>query len=164
MSAKSEFNLAVSKKQFSYGAKRNNLALQLVAKFSEKKLIGCEYMAESIMLDKSKNFAVEIINMCKNIKETKRESVLTNQLMRSGTSIGANIHESKYAHGTADFISKMQIALKECYESEYWLELLNRTGYIEEEKYKQILNNCGQIRRMLISSINTVKNKTVDRG
>ncbi len=119
-------------------------------------------MAESIMLDKAKDFAVEIINMCKNIKETKRESVLTNQLMRSGTSIGANIHESKYAHGTADFISKMQIALKECYESEYWLELLNRTGYIDDEQYKSIINDCGQIRRMLISSINTVKeNKAI---
>ena len=117
-------------------------------------------MAESIMLDKAKDFAVEIINMCKDIKETKRESVLTNQLMRSGTSIGANIHESKYAHGTADFISKMQIALKECYESEYWLELLNRTGYIDDETYKSIINACGQIRRMLISSINTVKEKT----
>ena len=93
-------------------------------------------MAESIMLDKAKDFAVEIINICKQIKETKRESVLTNQLMRSGTSIGA---------------------LKECYESEYWLELLNRTGYIDNEQYKLIINNCGQIRRMLISSINTVK-------
>ena len=116
-------------------------------------------MAESIMLDKAKDFAVEIINTCKTIKETKRESVLTNQLMRSGTSIGANIHESKYAHGTADFIAKMQIALKECYESEYWLELLNRTEYLSDEQYKIILNECGQIRRMLISSINTVKNK-----
>ncbi len=121
-------------------------------------------MAESIMLDKAKDFAVEIINMCKNIKETKRESVLTNQLMRSGTSIGANIHESKYAHGTADFISKMQIALKECYESEYWLELLNRTGYIDNEQYKSTINNCGQIRRMLISSINTVKEKANKLG
>ena len=115
---KGEFNLATPKKLFSYGAKRNNLAL---------------------------------------IKETKRESGITNQLMRSGTSIGANIHESKYAHGTADFISKMQIALKECYESEYWLELLNRTGYIDNEQYKSTINNCGQIRIMLISSINTVK-------
>ena len=123
-------------------------------------MIGCENMAESIMLDKAKDFAVEIINMCKLIKEIKRESVLTNQLMHSGTSIGANIHESKYAHGTADFISKMQIALKECYESEYWLELLNRTGYIDDEQYKKIINDCGQIRRMLISSINTVKEKT----
>ena len=123
-------------------------------------MTGCDEMAESIMLDKAKDFAVEIINVCKNIKETKRESVLTNQLMRSGTSVGANIHESKYAHGTADFISKMQIALKECYESEYWLELLNRTGYLDDEQYKAVTNNCGQIRRMLISSINTVKEKT----
>ncbi len=114
-------------------------------------------MAESIMLDKAKDFAVDIINLCRNIKETHRESVLTNQLLRSGTSIGANIHESKYAHGTPDFISKMQIALKECYESEYWLELLNRTGYISDDNYKLLRNNCGTIRRMLISSINTVK-------
>ena len=101
------------------------------------------------MLDKAKDFAVEIIDMCNNIKKTKRESVLTNQLIRSGTSVGANIHESKYAHSTADFVAKMQIALKECYESEYWMELLNRTGYIEDRQYKTMLNNCGQIRRML---------------
>ena len=114
-------------------------------------------MAESIMLDKAKDFAVEIVDLCRNIKETKRENVLTNQLLRSGTSIGANIHESKYGHGTADFIAKMQIALKECYESEYWLELLNRTGYIPDEQYKSLQNTCGSIRRMLISSINTTK-------
>ena len=114
-------------------------------------------MAESIMLEKAKDFAVDIVNLCKSIKETKRESVLTNQLLRAGTSIGANIHESKYAHGTPDFISKMQIALKECYESEYWLELLNRTGYISNSDYKKLQNTCGSIRRMLISSINTTK-------
>ena len=109
------------------------------------------------MLIKAKDFAVEIVKLCRSIKEEKRESVLTNQLIRSGTSVGANIHESKYAHGTADFISKMQIALKECYESEYWLELLNRTGYIPDNQYKKLQNECGSVRRMLISSINTVK-------
>lgn len=114
-------------------------------------------MAESIMLEKAKDFAVDIVNLCRTIKEIKRESVMTNQLLRSGTSIGANIHESKYGHGTADFIAKMQIALKECYESEYWLELLNRTNYISDDEYKILRNNCGQIRRMLISSINTTK-------
>ena len=81
---------------------------------------------------------------------------MTNQLIRSGTSIGANIHESKYGHRTADFIAKMQIALKECYESEYWLELLNRTQFLSDEQYKSLKNSCGAIRRMLISSINTV--------
>ena len=109
------------------------------------------------MLEKEKIFAIDIVNVCKEIKSKYRESVLTNQLIRSGTSIGANIHESKYAHGTADFIAKMQIALKECYESEYWLELLFKTNYLEEDKYKQLQNLCGSIRRMLISSINTVK-------
>ena len=82
---------------------------------------------------------------------------MTNQLLRSGTSIGANIHESKYAQSTADFIHKMQIALKECYESEYWLELLNRTHFIDDEKYSDLRNQCGSIRRMLIASINTTK-------
>jgi len=119
-------------------------------------------MAESIMLDKAKDFAVDIVNLCRCIKQNQRESVLTNQLLRSGTSIGANIHESKYAHGTSDFIAKMQIALKECYESEYWLELLNRTGYIPDEQYNKLQNTCGQIRRMLISSINTVKGNSND--
>lgn len=114
-------------------------------------------MADSIMLEKAKDFAVDIVTLCRTVKETKRESVLTNQLLRSGTSIGANIHESKYAHGSADFVAKMQIALKECYESEYWLELLNRTGYIPDEQYRKIQNDCGAVRRMLIASINTVK-------
>ena len=114
-------------------------------------------MSDSIMLDKAKDFAVDIVNLCRTVKTDKKESVLTNQLLRSGTSIGANIHESKYAHGTADFISKMQIALKECYESEYWLELMFRTDYIEEYMYNELKNACGTIRRMLISSINTVK-------
>ena len=114
-------------------------------------------MADSVMLENAKDFAVKIFNTCKEIKTDKKESVMTNQLLRSGTSIGANIHESKYAHGTADFISKMQIALKECYESEYWLELLFKTDYIEEEKYNELKNACGTIRRMLIASINTTK-------
>lgn len=115
-------------------------------------------MPESIMLNQAKDFAVEIVGLCKEIKEAKHENVLTNQLLRAGTSIGANIHESKYAHSTADFISKMQIALKECYESEYWLELLNKTGYLSDAQFKAANHACGAIRRMLISSINTTKN------
>ncbi len=80
-----------------------------------------KYMIDSPLLTKSKKFALEIIKVCNNIKSQKRESVLTNQLIRSGTSIGANIREAFYGHGKADFIAKLQIALKECGESEYWL-------------------------------------------
>lgn len=78
----------------------------------------------SALLDKSKSFALSIIKVCNEIKNSKRETVLTSQLLRSGTSVGANIREAFYAHGKADFIAKLQIALKECSESEYWLELL----------------------------------------
>ena len=84
---------------------------------------------------------------------------MVNQLLRSGTSIGANIHEANYASSRADFIAKMQIALKECYESEYWLELLFETGCMTEEVYKDVQNECGAIRRMLISSLRTIKSK-----
>ena len=117
-------------------------------------------MAESIMLNKAKDFAVEIISVCKKIKETKRESVMTNQLMCSGTSIGANIHESKYAHGTADFISKMHIALKETAETEYWLKLLVMSEYITEDMGKSLLADCLEIKRILIASIKTAKEST----
>ena len=116
-------------------------------------------MAESILRDKTKTFAKAIVLLCREIKATHRESVLTNQLLRSGTSIGANLHEAQYAQGTKDFISKFEIALKECHETEYWLELLYETGYIPADQYKPLQNNCGAIRRMLISSIHTVKQK-----
>ena len=114
-------------------------------------------MAESILRDKSKEFAKQIVILCRNIKANHKESVLTNQLLRSGTSIGANIHEAQYAQGKKDFISKLEIAQKECYETEYWLELLFETGYMADTEYKPIQNECGAIRRMLISSINTTK-------
>ena len=109
----------------------------------------------SILQEKSKDFALQIIKVCNEIKLSKRESVLTNQLIRSGTSIGANIREAMYAHGKADFIAKLQIALKECSESEYWLELLIESGYYED---KRILEQCVEIKKLLISSINTTKN------
>jgi four helix bundle protein len=114
-------------------------------------------MSESVLRDKSKEFAKNIVILCKNVKFNKKESVLTNQLLRSGTSIGANIYEAQYAQGTKDFISKLEIALKECYESEYWLELLYETNYIEENDFKTLKNTCGSLRRMLISSVKTVK-------
>ena len=117
-------------------------------------------MADSVLRDKSKDFAKRIVVLCRSIKQEHHESVLTNQLLRSGTSIGANIHEAQYAQGTKDFISKFEISLKEVYETEYWLELLFETGYIDEQTYKPIQNDCGAIRRMLISSIRTLKEKS----
>ena len=104
----------------------------------------------------SMDFAVEIINLVKHLKMNK-ESIIANQIGRSGTSIGANIREAQYAHGKADFISKMQIALKEANETGYWLELLLKTKYIDEEKYRSLNSKCTSIRAMLISSINTTK-------
>ena len=112
-------------------------------------------MQESPLILKSKEFALQIIRVCNEIKNTKRESVLTSQLIRSGTSVGANIREAFYAHGKADFIAKLQIALKECSESEYWLELLLESGYYDE---KDVLDLCIEVKRLLISSLNTAKN------
>lgn len=116
-------------------------------------------MADSILREKSKEFAKKIVTVMRDVKEKKKETVLTKQLLRSGTSVGANIHEAQYAQGTADFISKLEIALKECFESEYWLELLYETDYLNEDDYKNLISQCGTIRRMIISSCNTLKGK-----
>ena len=113
-------------------------------------------MANSPLLVKSKEFALQIIKVCNQIKQAKKESVLTNQLIRSGTSIGANIREAFFAHGTADFIAKLQISLKECSESEYWLELLIESGYSNDT---EILEKCIELKKLLIASINTAKRK-----
>ena len=113
-------------------------------------------MANDKLSEQSLDFAVRIINLVKQLKE-QRESIISNQIGRSGTSIGANIREAKYAHGTSDFIAKMQIALKEANETGYWLELLFKTNYITEEDYKSLDSACTSIRVMLISSINTAK-------
>ena len=115
-------------------------------------------MTNDKLSEQSMDFAVQIINLVKQLKE-QRESIISNQIGRSGTSVGANIREAKYAHGTADFISKMQIALKEANETGYWLELLYKTNYIDESEYKAFDSACTSIRVMLISSINTAKER-----
>ena len=102
---------------------------------------------------------MSIINLVKSLK-AKHETIIANQIGRSGTSIGANIREAQYAHGTADFVAKLQIALKEANETGYWLELLYKTDYISNAEYKELDSACTSIRVMLISSINTVKNKS----
>ena len=111
-------------------------------------------MAESKLRELSTDFAVKVIKLCETIKG---HYSITNQLERSATSIGANIHEANYAQSKADFVSKLQISLKECYETEYWLELFIKSGILEKEKIKEIYNQCGTIRRILVASINTAK-------
>ena len=102
------------------------------------------------------DFAVQIISLVKSLKEIG-ESIISNQIGRSGTSIGANIREAQYAHGKADFIAKLQIALKEASETGYWLELLYRTNYINKAEYQSLDSACTSIRVMLIASVNTEK-------
>ena len=109
-------------------------------------------MAENKLADMSTEFAIQILKLTENIKG---HYSLSNQLERSGTSIGANIREANYAHGKPDFIAKLQIALKECSESEYWLELLIESGYYGD---RTILEQCIEVKKLLIASINTAKN------
>lgn len=114
-------------------------------------------MTDSKLRNLSTDFAIKVIKMCDSVKG---HYSLVNQLERSSTSIGANIHEANYAHSKADFIAKFQIALKECYETEYWLELFVKSELIDSEIAKNLHNQCGTIRRILIASINTVKENT----
>ena len=117
-------------------------------------------MAENKLADMSTEFAVKILNLTDGIKG---HYSLSNQLERSGTSIGANIREAKYAHSKADFVAKFQIALKECYETEYWLELFVKSELLDREIAKELCNQSGTIRRMLIASINTAKGEPHER-
>ena len=109
-------------------------------------------MAENKLADLSMDFAVEILKIADSVKG---HYSIVNQLERSATSIGANIREAKYAHSKPDFISKLQISLKECYETEYWLELMQRAEILSD--VSSLMHDCGVIRKMLISSINTAK-------
>ena len=104
----------------------------------------------------SLELTIEATNICDNIKG---RSIYVNQLLRACSSIGANAHEAKYAQSPRDFVNKLEIALKECYESEYWLEVLFRTNSLDECTYTNLLRKCGTIRRKLIASITTIKNK-----
>ena len=116
-------------------------------------------MADSVLRTKSKSFARDVVFLCRKLKQNSVESALVNQLLRCGTSVGANIHEAQYAQGTKDFISKLEIALKECNESEYWLELLYETNSLAEAEFKDFHNKCIELRRMLVSSVTTLKTK-----
>lgn len=113
-------------------------------------------MPASKLTDLSLDFAVDIINLVKHLK-SNHESIISNQIGRCGTSIGANIHEARYAQGRKDFISKLEIALKEASETGYWLELLRRTNYIDDSTHKSLSAKCAAIRVMLINSCKTAK-------
>ena len=117
-------------------------------------------MKDSVLRTKAKDLALHIISVCDKIDTRKGKSVLVNQIVRSATSIGANIHEANYAASKADFINKFHIALKECLETEYWLEILVGANAITEQSSKELLQECGVIRRMLVKSITTAKGET----
>ncbi|MBQ9531920.1 MAG: four helix bundle protein [Eubacterium sp.] len=119
------------------------------------KYIRGDIVKENKLIDLSMDFSVAVLNVVETIKG---HSALVNQIERSSTSIGANIHEANYAQSKSDFVSKLQIALKETYETEYWLELFQKAGFLTEVTTKALLNQCGTIRRLLIASVNTAKN------
>ena len=111
-------------------------------------------MKENKLVEVSMDLAIKIIKLCETIKG---HYSLVNQLERSATSIGANIHEANYAHSKSDFIAKLQIALKECYETEYWLELFVKSEILSRDAAVELYNQCGTIRRMLVASVKTAK-------
>ncbi len=114
-------------------------------------------MKENILIDKSIAFASRIIKLHQYLIKTKKETIISKQIVHSGTSIGANINEANYGQSKADFISKMHIALKETAETEYWIKLLTMSEYITEDMGSSLLSDCLEIKRMLIASINTAK-------
>ena len=116
-------------------------------------------MAESVLAKKSLDFAVRVVNGVKFLQCEKNEHIMSKQILRSGTSIGANIHEAIYAQSKADFASKLSIALKEANETAYWLTLLNRTDYFTLEVYQSLRKDVDEIIRMIIASLKTVKDK-----
>ena len=110
--------------------------------------------------EKSFQFAIRIVNLCKLLRTERKEYTLSNQLLRSGTSIGANIREAKYAHSKADFAAKLQIALKECYETEYWLELLYESEYLNQCEFDSIYTDCQELMKLIVASTKTLQGKS----
>ena len=117
-------------------------------------------MKENVLIDKSIDFAARIIKLRKFLEEKQKEHIISKQIVRSGTSIGANINEAQYGNSKADFIAKLHISLKETAETEYWLRLLNKSEYVDEKLFKSLLDDCLELKKLLISSINTAKNNS----
>ena len=114
---------------------------------------------DNAIVEKSKRFGVRTIKLYKYMSEEKREYTLSNQILRSGTSIGANVHEAVYGQSREDFVSKLSIALKEAHETEYWLELLKETEYIDEKQYESMASDCVELKKLLTSIIKSTKAK-----
>ena len=114
---------------------------------------------DNILLEKSLKFAVRIVKLYQYLVKEKKESIISKQIIRSGTSIGANANEAVYGVSQADFIAKLQISLKETAETEYWLRLLVMSGYIDETQGNSMINDCLEIKRILIASLKTAKDK-----
>ena len=114
-------------------------------------------MKENLLIDKSISFAARIVKLQRHLIKDKKETIISKQIIRSGTSIGVNINQANYGQSKADFISKMHIALKETAETEYWIKLLNMSEYIDDKMSRSLLDDCLEIKRMLISSIKTAK-------
>ena len=121
-------------------------------------------MPENRLIDLSKQFAVDTVLLCEAMRARGRATAIINQLLRSGTGIGANIHEATYASSRADFVNKFQIALKECHETEYWLCVFRGAGILAEGEYRQVFAKCGKIRRLLVASVTTAKRNGGDTG
>ena len=116
-------------------------------------------MKDNILIDKSIDFGARIVKLHRYLVETKYETVISKQILRSGTSIGANINEAQYGNSKADFIAKLHIALKETAETEYWLHVLEKSDRLDANLASSVLNDCLEIKRILIASINTAKQK-----
>ena len=117
-------------------------------------------MAQSILIQSSLKFSAKIIKLQEYLNKQKKETIISKQIIRSATSIGANINEANYGSSKADFIAKMHIALKECAETEYWIRLLKEAEYVTDEKFNSLINECLSIKKMLIATLNTSKNKS----
>ncbi|MBO7100108.1 MAG: four helix bundle protein [Bacteroidaceae bacterium] len=116
----------------------------------------------NVVKEKSFEFSVRIVNLYKHLTTSKQEHIMSKQLLRSGTSIGANICEAEQAQSTSDFLSKVNISLKESSESDYWIRLLHRTGYLNDEEYKSIIQDSRELTRLLVSIIKSIKNNNIN--
>ena len=114
-------------------------------------------MEHNNIQDKSFQFAIRIVNLCKLLRTERREYTLSGQLLKSGTSIGANISEAQHAQSRADFLSKLNIALKEATETTYWLRLLRATDYLTESEFQSIHEDCVEIEKILVTSVKSIK-------